>query len=118
MATSRHVAQQVYQQFEEAPMSPRIRQQFLAMVQAGECDAILEQLGTFIRRRPDVGQSIQRAGGVSFESAHGAVAAIFREWVEAGSPATIAAASPSNRQGFGAGRGGATSRADRELPGK
>lgn len=86
MATNRLVAQRMYKEFEQAPMSPRIRQQFVAMVRAGECDAILEQLNVFITRRPDVGQSIQRAGGVSFESAYPAVVAIHRRWVEDGEP--------------------------------
>ena len=86
MATNRQVAQRMYEQSEQAPMSPRIRQQFVAMVRAGECDAMLEQLNVFITRRPDVGQSIQRSGGVSFESAYPAVVAIHRQWVADGEP--------------------------------
>jgi hypothetical protein len=80
MASDQEFAQQIYREFQRAPMSAKTRAGFEQLVQMGNCDAIKRQLDAFIRRRPDVGRSIQRAGLPSFESAYPVVLSIWRQW--------------------------------------
>jgi hypothetical protein len=68
------------EEFDSAPMSQKTRAQFADLVERGDCDGILSLLDTFIRARPDVGESIQRHGQVSFESRHAVVRALWEAW--------------------------------------
>lgn len=80
MAQNHEVARKMYDQFRAAPMSSRIRATFERLVSEGDCDGILQQLETFIDRRPDVGQAVRQAGLVSFESGYPNVKSIWEAW--------------------------------------
>lgn len=87
MPDARAVATQMYELIKSAPMSDRVRSQFLDMVRRGDPDAMLQQLKTYIRGRTDVGASVKAAGFRPFEEAYPAVECLHAQWRRTGSGA-------------------------------
>ncbi len=80
MSADRVWAKRMYEEFSAAPMSETTRSNFERMVGRGDCQGIVDLLETYIQRRPDVGRSIDRGGGVSFESREAVVRALHKAW--------------------------------------
>ncbi len=65
---ARATAALMFDTVRDAPMSRATRQQLEGLRDRGDCDGIMRFISRCIAQRPAVGQSIERAGKVSFES--------------------------------------------------
>lgn len=70
-------ARKMFALISRAPVGYRTRETFREMAEDGDADAMWRYFEACVRRRPDVGRSIDSGGGISFESMYDEVEAIY-----------------------------------------